>query len=242
MADVVTMSGDELNLPKILICVLCGYERHNWISPQLMEFLVNTRYSNDYLTVISKAYNFIPAAAARNFIADRAMHIDPKPDWVLMIDNDMGPSDNLLDTIKGAPDDAMIIVPKFHLWDGETTKLCWGMDEDKLQELGDGTQGYKLDKKFYELRICGTGAIFIRPELFEKIGAPWFSYKYDNLGNMVGTEDISFCEKVRNAGYKIYGNSSINVSHFHSTDILQMNKIIHEMKYAQQEQAVANEV
>lgn len=230
---------EEKHPPRILICILCGYERHYWISPQLMEFLVGTRYNENYEVLITKAYNFIPAAAARNFIGKQVKNIEPGPDWVLMIDADMGPSDNLLDSIKDAPDDAMVVVPRFHLWDGDEgmTKLCWGIDDSKLVELGDGMKGYKLDSKFYELVKCGTGAIFIRPEVFRRLPEPWFEYKHDELGNLVATEDIIFVQKVVNAGMKIYGNAAINVGHFHTVDICKINSIIHNLKYKKLEEA-----
>lgn len=230
MDSIISINGNEQpHALKVLICVLCHYERSGWISPSLMDFLVGLRYNNNYASHITKAYNFIPAAGARNFFGEQVKYCTPKPDWCLLLDNDMGPPDNLLDTIKDAPDDAMVVVPKFYLWDenARSTKLCWGLDDSLSEDLGDGRRGFKFTSKFYEINKCGTGAIFIKPEVFEKLPAPWFEYKYNNLGNMVGTEDISFCEKLVAAGLKMYGNASIQVSHFHTVDLRILNMIIH---------------
>lgn len=217
-------------IPKILICILCGYERHNWISPQLLDFVVSLKYNQNYSTHVTKAYNFIPAAGARNFLASQVKKVSPRPDWVLQLDNDMGVPDNILDSIKDAPDDAAIVVPRFHLWDGDNkrTKLCWGMDDSIMKTYKDGSLGIFIEKdKYYELTKCGTGAIFIRPDVFEKIDPPWFEYRFDKLGNMTGTEDITFCEKVLAAGMKIYGWGGCIVSHFHTMDIASVASILH---------------
>jgi GT2 family glycosyltransferase len=230
--NVVKISNEEIKVPKILICVLCHYERSGWIQPGLMDFLVGLRFNMDYATVVAKAFNFIPAAGARNFFGEQVKNADPQPDWILMLDNDMEPSGNLLDTIKDAPKDAMVVVPKFHLWDADrlTTKLCWGLDDSKLERFPDGRSGFKIEKKYYELTKCGTGAIFIKPEVFHKIEAPWFEYKYDKLGNMAGTEDITFCEKVIAAGMKIYGYGGIQVKHHHTVELSLINRILYEEK------------
>ncbi len=217
------------SIPKILICILCGYERHYWIAPQLLDFVISLKYRQDYSTHVVKAYNFIPAAGARNFFAAQVLTAVPQPDWVLMLDADMGPPDNLLDTVKDVPKDADIVVPMFHLWDGDAhkTKLCWGMDDSKMKTYN-GKAGLIVEKnKYYELNKCGTGAIFIKPEVFKKIQPPWFEYKFDSLGNMTGTEDISFCEKALTAGIKIYGWGGCTVSHFHTIDIADIHKILH---------------
>lgn len=229
---VVAISNEESNVPKILICVLCHYERSGWIQPGLMDFLVGLKYNMNYATHMVKAFNFIPAAAARNYFADQARLADPQPDWVLMLDNDMEPPDNLLDTIKDAPVDASIIVPKFHLWDANnlTTKLCWGLDDKYAEKLSDGRMGIKLEKKYYDLNKCGTGAIFIKPDVFKKVSSPWFEYKYDKLGGMIGTEDISFCEKILAHGLKIYGYGGIEVKHHHTVELSLINKILYKEK------------
>jgi len=229
---VVSIKNEDIKVQKILICVLCHYERSGWIQPGLMDFLVGLRYNMEYATVVVKAFNFIPAAGARNFFAEQVRLADPPPDWVLMLDNDMEPPNNLLDTIKDAPKDAAIIVPKFHLWDADklTTKLCWGLDESKLEKMPDGKMGFKIEKKYYDLTKCGTGAIFIKPEVFNKVEKPWFEYRYDAIGNMTGTEDITFCEKAIAAGLKIYGYGGIQVKHHHTVELSLINKILYAEK------------
>ena len=161
-------------------------------------------------------HNHIPAAAARNFVG-RQMRDLPKeerPDWVVMIDNDMGVPLNLLETVLGAPEDASVVVPVMHMWDeGKmSTIVCWGMGEDVKEAI-------LQDKKFHPLTKAGTGVIFIKPEVFERIDLPYFWYPKNELEGIEGTEDIAFCSKVLDAGMKIYGASHVLISHFHNVNL-----------------------
>lgn len=223
------MSNEEPKVTKILCIILCGYERHQWVTPELMEFTAHAYLNFDFATIVTKAYNFIPASSARNYAAKASMNMTPAPDWLLMIDNDMSPPLNLLDTVKNAPSDAMVIVPKFHLWDGKKTKLCWGMTKEAFDALPDGPNGRKeiKDNQYFEIDKLGTGAIFIRPELFRKIPSPWFEYKNNpETGAMESTEDIIFAKKVLDAGFKMYGYSGVVVGHQHTVNLADLDKVL----------------
>ena len=221
------MIDKEVEIPKILICILTTYERSGWPHPDLLDFVYSLRFNFSYATAFVKAHNFIPAAGARNFFC-RNMK-DSDADWLLMIDNDMSPPPNLLDTIKNAPADAMAVVPKFHLWDHDagTTKLCWGLEREPEMHP-DGVKGFKLASGFHELTKCGTGSIFIRPALLGRIPEPWFWYTYNDDQSLVATEDINFCLKIREHGYKVYGNAEVEVGHHHTVNLARLNGILYE--------------
>jgi len=216
--------------PKILITVLSTYERQGWHHPSISDFLYSLRGNFDYATHYTPLSNFIPAASARNFIGRQFK--DSEADWMLQIDNDMDVPLNILDTIKGVPEDAGVVVPQFHLWDAHTAKvgLCWGMKVDgkDTHRLPDGSEVHRGKfEGFKELTKCGTGAIFIRREVFEKVPFPWFEYVVNEYGGFDGSEDISFCTKAREHGIKIYGNPAIQVGHLHSVNLLTLaNKYI----------------
>jgi hypothetical protein len=224
----------EVNVPKILIAILTTYERQGWPTKDLADWLANLRCNANYAWQHTFCHNFIPAAGARNTICDSFK--DCGADWILMIDNDMSPPMNLLDAIKDAPADAMVVVPKFFLWD-ETNlslKLCWGWDEDAAG--GDcapkdpATGKVRIESKYYPLFKCGTGAIFVRPEVFQKIPAPWFFYTYDEMKNMTATEDINFCLKLREHGMKIYGYGGMTVGHHHTVNLAALARLLYDVK------------
>lgn len=210
---------------KICIGIITTYERHGWVCHELMEFLEflrvagagNVEWGTGLLPGkiayrVMNPHNFIPAAQARNVLA-RAFRDHTDAEWLLMIDNDMAPKSDLLNTLKDVPEDASIVVPKFYLWNDTKLDaiLCWG--------LGDDREGMEVGPRFYELAKAGTGAIFIHRRVFETVPEPWFWYPYNKDGGIEGTEDITFCQKAREHGLKIYGNGAVEVGHYHNVNI-----------------------
>jgi len=69
-----------------------------------------------------------------------------------------------------------------------------------------------------EVDSIGTGAILIKRRVFEDIEAPWFEYKpvepeWDKTKVEQISEDYVFCDKVREAGYKIHVDGSLLCGH-----------------------------
>lgn len=62
-----------------------------------------------------------------------------------------------------------------------------------------------------EIEATGTGCMCIKTDVFKKVEPPWFKYGA-NEGRKVG-EDIYFCNKVRQAGLKIYADTSVQIDH-----------------------------
>jgi hypothetical protein len=209
---------------RIAIGIPTMHERGGWVHPQLFQWATDLPYTvgDRYQFTISRLHNFIPAASARNFFCRQMKDLEPRPDWLLMIDNDMAPPMNLLDCVQNAPEDAMVVVPQFQMWDEgkPSVTLCWGMDDDIAPPLNDKTKVFTLEYgKFYPLTKCGTGAIFIRPGLFDRIEMPYFWYTINADQGMEHTEDINFAQKVIDAGCKIYGNSAVSVGHYHNVNL-----------------------
>lgn len=230
---------------RVLICVLTTHERNGWVCPALCEWLTDLPISgyNNVEYAVTYAKNFVPAASARNFLGRKVKESDPKPDWVLMMDNDMPPPKNLFDCVINAPKDAMVVVPQMQMWDEgkPSVTLCWGMDESIAPKQGND-QRYTIEPdKWYELTKCGTGIIFIRPEVFERLSMPYFWYPLNADQGIEGTEDVTFTQKVvglrcakcgvlkkdhitnghefDNAGMKIYGYSGCIAGHYHNVNL-----------------------
>jgi hypothetical protein len=81
----------------------------------------------------------------------------------------------------------------------------------------------KNKKQLIELDSVGLGFIAINFEVFKKIQYPWFeTFDFiDKKNNKIGFigEDVSFCNKAKSAGYKIYGDPTVKVGH-HKTKVL----------------------
>lgn len=202
--------------PNIILGVLVTYERNGWPHPDILRFIADMPFTLGVAMPVKILNNFVPAAAARNLFCRANKSL--KADWIAMIDNDMAPPANLFDSVKDAPEDAGVVVPAFYIWNGTEKKLtlCWGLD---VPPSKDGNTYGRFGPGYHEISKCGTGAIFIRPWVFEKIAYPYFSYIYNEDCGMDGTEDIEFCRRVREKGIKIYGNANVKVGHYHSVDL-----------------------
>src|SRR5271167_167922 len=143
------------------------YEREGWIHPTIFKYLCDLPMKKDIAFRVIPLHNFRPAASGRNVFSRQVK--DSDVDWICMIDNDMALPDNLLDTVKNAPADADIVVPRFYMWEQDKLKLvlCWGMDNVST----DGVVG-QLSPGYHELTKCGTGVIFIKPHVFRKMEYP----------------------------------------------------------------------
>lgn len=81
------------------------------------------------------------------------------------------------------------------------------------------------DKGLMEMDYIGTGSILIAREVFETIKPPWFTHVYDEELVMMDTwpgEDIGFNNKCREAGIKMYVDTTTTSPH--CTDALVTEK------------------
>lgn len=100
---------------RVLVCVLCGSERHGWINPRLSMLLTAMATDKRYDTKFQWICDRYPVAYARNSAIDAARrgHFDA----LLMLDNDIAPSFSPLDLVRSDGD--VITTPTaFHLEQG----------------------------------------------------------------------------------------------------------------------------
>jgi GT2 family glycosyltransferase len=67
-----------------------------------------------------------------------------------------------------------------------------------------------------EVAYTGFGFLLIKKGIFERISYPWFEPQMTDMGNGIfdfASEDVSFCIKARNAGFKIYVDPTVIVGH-----------------------------
>jgi hypothetical protein len=202
---------------KLIFGILSTYERNGWHHPSITQFFAEMPMRIGGAYPVVGIANFIPAASGRNIFCRN--YKDRGLDWICMIDNDMVVPDNFLDTLKDAPEDADIVVPAFYIWSQAELKctLCWGWDDAPT-----GAGPAHLPPGFKELTKAGTGAIFIRPRVFQGMPYPYFKYQWNEDQGLAATEDIPFCLEARELGFKIYGNPSVVVGHYHSVELSSM--------------------
>ena len=69
-----------------------------------------------------------------------------------------------------------------------------------------------------EVDATGCGSVLYDMKVFKKIPYPWFEYKLDDPAMRIG-EDIGFCVKLKEYGYKIFVDCSIRIGHLKTSPI-----------------------
>lgn len=65
----------------------------------------------------------------------------------------------------------------------------------------------------HEVDVVGMGATLIRAKVFQTLDYPWFEYRENEDGVRSVTEDIPFCDKAKQAGFKIAVDTRVQCGH-----------------------------
>jgi len=74
------------------------------------------------------------------------------------------------------------------------------------------------DNHLVEIDATGCGCLLYNTEVFQEIKPPWYEFSKTESGDVVG-EDIGFCHKLKDAGYNIYCDVSIDIGHLAQLEI-----------------------
>jgi hypothetical protein len=146
-------------------------------------------------------------AEARNFIAQHA--VDVGAEYVFFLDYDVAPPSNTL--VRLMQHDVPVAAAVYNSKSVPTWPLIYVRGHNHAfedWETGD----------LVEADGVGMGATVIKTEVFKKLKKPWFRTVpgYTSNGSSVlphMTEDIWFCDKVRDAGIKILVDTSLQAGH-----------------------------
>ena len=69
-------------------------------------------------------------------------------------------------------------------------------------------------RELIEVDVIGCGGMLVSRRVLEAIGENWFEYeRYKKTGEMSVTEDVPFCRKVKENGFKVYCHTGIVCGH-----------------------------
>jgi GT2 family glycosyltransferase len=64
-------------------------------------------------------------------------------------------------------------------------------------------------KGLLEVHAAGSGSMLVRKHVLDAVGDPWFESSQGQITN----DDLEFCRKIREAGFKIYVDTEVMVGH-----------------------------
>ena len=202
--------------------IMIGALNQGWIHTKLVETLLKIQGATKHeLTFFFSDEK--PIDYNRNFIVDK--FLKSNCEILFMIDSDMVIPENLLDMIK--PDCDVVSAVVFTTNKGIPYPLIMKNSKDgrgfePMADPGDTIEEYT------SVDGIGTGCIYIRRSVFEKINRPFFRFQYASDGNITYGEDYSFSKKVKAADINLYVATKFIVGHFKSFDVAHINQMLYK--------------
>jgi hypothetical protein len=165
-----------------------------------------------------KFHDFARNAIVEDFLASGA-------DILWFLDSDIAPPSNVLDLITvhgehwdlaGAPY-PVFMTPEGYK--GPQVVMCvYKNDERGLHASAVPNSGLEM------VDGLATGCIFIKRDVFSKLQKPYFEFKFNpETRYMTEGEDLGFCRKVNELGYKFLTDYSMVCKHYKMVDLLEVN-------------------
>ena len=120
---------------------------------------------------------------------------------LFFVDSDMCFSADVLDRLLGRDADIIAAPYRYRRAGGEYVLF--------LDEKSDGKEK-QIPDTLFPVYAVGTGCMLIKMSVFDKIPRPWFAFGDPEA--QIG-EDIFFCRKAQEYGYKIWADPSVEILH-----------------------------
>jgi len=120
---------------------------------------------------------------------------------LFFVDSDMCFSADVLDRLLARDADIIAAPYKYRRPNGEYVLF--------LDEKSNGKET-KIPDTLFTAYAVGTGCMLVKMSVFEKIPRPWFAF--GDPEHQIG-EDIFFCKKAQEYGYKIWVDPTVQIGH-----------------------------
>ena len=202
--------------------IMVGVLNQGWIHSKLAETLLkvqaNTEHELQFFFSDERPIDY-----NRNLIVDK--FLETGCEILFMMDSDMVIPENILDMIH--PDYDVVSAVVFTTKKGIPYPIIMKRSKDgtsfePMADPGDVIDEYTL------VDGVGTGCIYIRRSVFDKIGRPFFRFQYAADGGVKLGEDYSFSNKVKAADIKLAVATKFIVGHYKSFDVSHINQLLYK--------------
>ncbi len=160
-------------------------------------------------------YSGMNIAEIRNQLVERAL--DNGCTHLLMMDSDQVYAPDTI--IKLLAHDKTVVSAIVHRrYPGFDPILYRGIPGRYIHISDEEILDSKEEKNLIEIDATGCGCVLYNTEVFLKIDPPWFEFGRDEQGSIIG-EDIGFCYKLKQNGYRIFCDPTIDIGHLSTLEI-----------------------
>lgn len=209
----------ESNLEKIYIGIPSRELHSTHINGKLVQLLMDWQTDSRYQVTV-KILAAQPVERARNNLVQQFLASDC--DYLLMIDDDITPPENILQLAVHGKD--------------VVAGLCYACNSSlgifpvayQKAENGVFRGGYKLigtdidaeNQGLLQVELVGSGCIMIHRRVFARMDQPYFKFTFnEDLTQIEESEDFDFCNRVIAAGMQVYVDTDRVCGHLKAVDL-----------------------
>jgi len=201
----------------VSICIPCGSP----VNPKVLQHLMAlTSYSVNRGIKIANVgiTDRVLINVARSTLAKQFLD-ETDSEWSLWIDDDMVVPINALEHLleKAKETGAKIMSAMYYQRLAGYNPVCFRNTGGDYKDFS-----FIDPDKVCEVDGVGFGCILIHRSVFEKIGTDVFRFDYSS-GRMMG-EDIYFCKKAKEAGFKVMIDGAYKIGHIGAPEIVYRRK------------------
>ena len=150
-------------------------------------------------------------------------------DYWLSIDADNPPMSNPLDLIELDKDIIGLPTPVWHFTDKVKGERPWYENVYKYIPEEDAYAEWKDKKGLQEVDAIGTGCFIIARRVFDnpELRKGAFTRKLNPDGTVNKGNDISFCERAKEQGFKIFAHFDYKCQHFNELELHEVVRAFH---------------
>ena len=168
------------------------------------------------------------AAQMRNLGIKHVLDIEPVPDWAMFMDSDTVPKGNPLDAIADNPD-ADVVVLMTPIWAPNSDPVnpvlsnVWVPGEDGEPEPR--WIDHDVEGPYVTILKAGAGCMFVRERVLRDRDVRFIPSLDDDL-LWDKSEDLAFCDRAREKGYKVVLYTPIICGHYQLVDIAKIHDAV----------------
>jgi GT2 family glycosyltransferase len=148
----------------------------------------------------------------RNYLINKFLESDCE--WILLLDADTVPPLGILDMVKNDKD---VCSGLYFVW------MKGGLYPLAMNKVGDKYNVIPTQEEpLVEVDATGGGCLLVRRKVMETLKPPFFKELQDQYGCRSKGNDFYFCEKVKEAGFKIWLDKRFISSHFKTVDLREL--------------------
>ena len=199
------ISGQHRN--KINKKILIAIPTARYIEPITFKSIYDQQRPNGYELDFQFFYGY-NVDQVRNLIADWAVN---RYDYLWAVDSDISFPPDTLRRLLEHDRDIVSAVYRQRLPGQYVVELY---DKNSQGGVSNIPWEHLRDRGLVEVAACGFGCVLIKSDVLRTVGYPQFEYHSAISHEHTISEDVDFCRKARDRGYKIYADTSILCDHF----------------------------